>query len=60
MPSTSPLPRRPAPLPWPWPSVLLALTLLLAGCGQKGDLYLPDTPSHAPAAPTAAQIPAAD
>ncbi|WP_082651514.1 LPS translocon maturation chaperone LptM [Legionella rubrilucens] len=27
--------------------VLLAvMTLLLAACGQKGPLYLPDTPPH--------------
>ncbi len=26
--------------------VVLALLLVLSGCGQKGDLYLPDDPGH--------------
>jgi predicted small lipoprotein YifL len=40
------------------PSLPLALALgavlVLGGCGQSGDLYLPDEKSTAPAAPTAA------
>jgi predicted small lipoprotein YifL len=30
-------------------AVLLLLCLLLAGCGQKGRLYLPEEPSQPPA-----------
>ena len=40
------------------PSLPLALALgavlVLGGCGQSGNLYLPDEKSTAPAAPTAA------
>lgn len=32
--------------------VLLALALLLAGCGQKGPLYLPDTSGEVVTRPT--------
>ena len=35
------------------PRLVLALTLLLAGCGQSGDLYLP--PKEQPAPPAEPQ-----
>ncbi|MDX5364600.1 MAG: lipoprotein [Pseudazoarcus pumilus] len=34
--------------------VLLASALLIAGCGIKGNLYMPDIPSAKPAAEPAA------
>ena len=47
--------------------LLLGATALLAGCGQKGPLYLPDkntrvitTPATPPAAPAPAANPPAD
>src|SRR5262249_2803338 len=55
---------RPAPAVHMRPGVLVAAatTLLLAGCGQKGPLYLPDKKPavvSAPAAPATAADPAA-
>jgi predicted small lipoprotein YifL len=51
-------------LPFPWPGLqhavplILLLALMLAGCGQRGPLYLPD--ENAPVAAPASAPPPAD